>query len=139
MKYIVCVDWKAGYSSGFDYYPLKSDNILDAMEEAEQYINENVYLITVMEKQKGVKRVKCKLEPYIFSGFDYKLYAVPIKNDRNGINRKETFYTSDFVSLLKEHNGVFKKEPGTSEVKHIKWQERVYKDAYVCHEADILI
>ena len=26
MKYIVCVDWKAGYSSGFDYYPLKSDN-----------------------------------------------------------------------------------------------------------------
>ena len=34
MKYIVCVDWKAGYSSGFDYYPLKSDNILDAMEEA---------------------------------------------------------------------------------------------------------
>lgn len=58
MKYIVCVDWKAGYSSGFDYYPLKSDNILDAMEEAEQYINENVYLITVMEKQKGVKRVK---------------------------------------------------------------------------------
>ena len=36
-------------------------------------------------------------------------------------------------------NGVFKKEPGTSEVKHIKWQERVYKDAYVCHEADILI
>ena len=82
---------------------------------------------------------ECKLEPYIFSGFDYKLYAVPIKNDRNGINRKESFYTSDFVSLLKEHNGVFKKEPGTSEVKHIKWQERVYKDAYVCHEADILI
>ncbi len=82
---------------------------------------------------------ECKLEPYIFSGFDYKLYAVPIKNDRNGVNRKETFYTSDFVSLLKEHNGVFKKEPGTSEVKHIKWKERVYKDACVCHEADILI
>lgn len=66
MKYIVCVDWKAGYSSGFDYYPLKSDNILDAMEEAEQYINENVYLITVMEKQKGVKRVKgCPAEDLI--------------------------------------------------------------------------
>lgn len=77
---------------------------------------------------------ECKLEPYIFDEFDYKLYAAPV----NG-RAKRMFYTSDFVSLLKEHNGVFKKEPGTSEVKHIKWQERVYKDAYVCHEADILI
>lgn len=77
---------------------------------------------------------ECKLEPYIFDGFDYKLYAVPV----NG-RAKRMFYTSDFVSLLNEHNGVFKKESGTSEIKHIKWQERVYKDAYICHEADILI
>lgn len=77
---------------------------------------------------------ECKLEPYIFDGFDYKLYAAPV----NG-GAKRMFYTSDFVSLLKEHNGVFKKEPGTSEVRHIKWRERVYKDAYICHEADILI
>lgn len=26
-----------------------------------------------------------------------------------------------------------------SETKHIKWKECIYKDAYVCHEADILI
>lgn len=71
---------------------------------------------------------------YIFDGFDYKLYAVPV----NG-RAKRMFYTSDFISLLNEHNGVFKKESGTSEIKHIKWQERVYKDAYICHEADILI
>ena len=77
---------------------------------------------------------ECKLEPYIFDGFDYKLFALPV----NG-RAKRMFYTSDFVSLLKEHNGVFKKESGASEIKHIKWQERVYKDAYVCHEADILI
>ena len=78
---------------------------------------------------------ECKLEPYIFDGFDYKLYAVPI----DGTDRKRMFYTDDFVTLLNEHNMVFKKESGTSEIKHIKWQERVYKDAYICHEADILI
>lgn len=78
---------------------------------------------------------ECKLEPYDFDGFDYKLYAVPI----DGTDCKRTFYTDDFIAFLNEHNMVFKKEPGTSEIKHIKWQERVYKDAYVCHEADILI
>lgn len=78
---------------------------------------------------------ECKLEPYIFDGFDYKLYAVPV----DGLGRKRMFYTDDFVSLLNERNMVFKKEPGTSEIKHIKWQEPLYNSAYICHEADILI
>lgn len=77
---------------------------------------------------------ECKLEPYVFGGFDYKLYAAPVDG-----RAKRMFYTSDFVSLLNEHNGVFKKEPGTSEIKHIKQQEPLYNSAYICHEADILI
>lgn len=52
-KYITCLDYKASYAPlTLDYKVLNAANILDAMNEAEQYLDkEKVYLITVMERK----------------------------------------------------------------------------------------
>lgn len=52
-KYIACLDYKASYAPlTLDYKVLNAANILDAMNEAEQYLDkEKVYLITVMERK----------------------------------------------------------------------------------------
>lgn len=52
-KYIACLDYKASYSPlTLEYKVLNATNILDAMNEAERYLDkEKVYLITVMERK----------------------------------------------------------------------------------------
>ncbi len=52
-KYIACIDYKASYKPlTLEYKVLSATNILDAMNEAERYLDkEKVYLITVMERK----------------------------------------------------------------------------------------
>ena len=49
-QYVMIIDWMVEYKNGFTKTTLEADNLLDAMTEAEQYKDENVYLIKIAEK-----------------------------------------------------------------------------------------
>ena len=56
-KYIAAIDYKASYKSGFDFIQLESQNIVDAMEEADERIDmKNVYMISIAEKFGNIER-----------------------------------------------------------------------------------
>jgi hypothetical protein len=77
-KYIVCIDYKACYKPlTLEYAPLTDGNLLNAMVEAEGFMNENVYLITVME-QKSSKALKG------YKGHRAVTYADILTNRGNG-------------------------------------------------------
>ena len=64
-KYIVIIDYKASYKSGFDFVEMNAKNIIDAMEEANEIDMENVYMISIAEKEgKMVKDNECKKVNY---------------------------------------------------------------------------
>ena len=50
-KYIAVIDYKASYKSGFDFVELDAKDIVDAMEEANAINTENVYMISIAEKE----------------------------------------------------------------------------------------
>ena len=51
-EYIVAIDYRANYKPlTIDYKMLKAENLLDAMNEAEQYMDkETVYLLKIMKR-----------------------------------------------------------------------------------------
>lgn len=57
-KYIVVIDPKTTVCNGFCYKELTAKNVVDAMREAEQLIDETVYLIDIYEKQAGGDKEK---------------------------------------------------------------------------------
>lgn len=60
-KYIAVIDWNARTGKMFDHIELNAKNIVDAMNEAENYINEDVYMIFIAEKTGKVTKVDdCK-------------------------------------------------------------------------------
>ena len=50
LKYIIVIDYKASSDKSFRQVTLEAQNILDAMNEAEQHINDSVYLIVLAER-----------------------------------------------------------------------------------------
>lgn len=48
-EYVAYIDFKAGHSESIRYEKLHSDNVIDAMREAEAFFDEDVYLIDLME------------------------------------------------------------------------------------------
>lgn len=82
--------------------------------------------------------IECVLEPYKFSGFDYKLYAVPADPDLRPYFGRECFYTSDFHSLVKSGHIVEK----TSDNQHVELfhgMEHLCGAAYLIHEGEIIV
>ena len=82
--------------------------------------------------------IECKLEPYKFSGFNYKLYAVPADPDLRPYFERRRFYTSDFSSLVKSGHIVAK----TSDSQHVEMfrgMEHLYGAAYLIHEGEIIV
>lgn len=59
-EYIVAIDYRANYKPlTIDYKMLKAENLLDAMNEAEQYMDkETVYLLKVMKRSGAAHKVK---------------------------------------------------------------------------------
>lgn len=49
-KYMVSIDYRAGYRNAIDFQLLNADNIFEAMQEAEKLHDENVYLLRILEK-----------------------------------------------------------------------------------------
>ena len=58
--YIVAIDYRATYKPmTTDYKVLEADNLLDAMSEAESYLEaEKVYLLNIMQADKAGHKVK---------------------------------------------------------------------------------
>ena len=88
--------------------------------------------------------VECKLEPYVFDGFDFKLKAVPVNPIPPEYHNKfyfssRTFYTDDFIQLL-ECGNILKKENPDDFVEHHSEKEYIpsTNGIYIVHEYDIV-
>lgn len=87
--------------------------------------------------------VECKLEPYTFSEFNYKLYAVPVDVVHPEYNNlcftKKTYYTSDFLGLL-EDGFIVKKGSEDDFVEHHSIKEYIpnTNGMYIVHEYDTI-
>ncbi len=82
--------------------------------------------------------IECKLEPYEFSEFKYKLYAVPANPDLRPYFERRCFYTNDFRSLIKSGH-IVEKTCDTMCVKKFHGAEHLYGCAYLIHEGEMLV
>ena len=56
-KYIAIIDYKANVKNGFDHITLESKNLMDAMNEAEKLLTDDVYLVDIAEKSGKTEKV----------------------------------------------------------------------------------
>ena len=64
-KYIAIIDYKASLKKGFDHITLAAKNLLDAMNEAEKLLTDDVYLVDIAEKSGKTEKVDgCKVTPF---------------------------------------------------------------------------
>ena len=57
-RYIAVVDYMTDYKVGYGYKEIEAKNLIEAMNEALVLKNENVYLVSIFEKQKGEDKEK---------------------------------------------------------------------------------
>ena len=82
--------------------------------------------------------IECILEPYEFSGFNYKLYAVPADPDLRPYFERRRFYTSDFSSLVKSGH-IVEKTSDSQHVEMFRGMDHLYGAAYLIHEGEIIV
>lgn len=82
--------------------------------------------------------VECKLEPYEFDGFKYKLYTTPVDPDLRGVERHRCYYTCDFESMLKSGH-IIKKTSESQHIEKIEWIEPLCGAAYVHWSAEVIV
>ena len=82
--------------------------------------------------------VECVLEPYEFSGFDYKLYAVPVDPDLRPYFERRRFYSCDFRSLIKE-GYIVEKTSDDMRVVPMRGAEHLCGNAYLIHDFETII
>ena len=82
--------------------------------------------------------IECKLEPYEFSGFDYKLYAVPVDSDLRPYFERRCFYSCDFRSLIKS-GYIVEKTSDDMEVVPVRGAEHLCGNAYLIHDFETII
>ena len=84
-SYIVAIDYRATYKPmTTDYKVLEADNLLDAMSEAESYLDtEKVYLLIIMQADKAGHKVKG------MPGIRENTYIEQITNRGNGWHRTD--------------------------------------------------
>lgn len=54
-NYMVMIDWKTNYRSALDTEVLEAKTLIEAMDEATEYGNENTYLLAILEKGEAVE------------------------------------------------------------------------------------
>lgn len=82
--------------------------------------------------------IECELEPYEFSGFDYKLYAVPVNPDLRPYFERRRFYSSDFRSLIKD-GYIVEKTSDDMQVISVHAAEHLCGNAYLIHDFETII
>ena len=85
-----------------------------------------------------VHMIECKLEPYKFSGFEYKLYAVPIDPIQREVFARECYYTSDFHSLVQSGH-IVEKTSDDMRVVPVHAMEHLCGNAYLIHDFETII
>jgi hypothetical protein len=88
-SYIVAIDYRATYKPmTTDYKVLEADNLLDAMSEAESYLDtEKVYLLNIMQADKVGHKVKG------LPGIRENTYIDQITNRGNGWHRTDAAHS----------------------------------------------
>jgi hypothetical protein len=82
--------------------------------------------------------IECELEPYEFSGFDYKLYAVPVDPDLRPYFERRRFYSCDFHSLIEE-GYIVEKTSDDMRVVSVHAVEHLCGAAYLVHDFETII
>lgn len=83
--------------------------------------------------------VECELQPYEFSGFDYKVYAVPVHPADKLRFGKERYYSCDFESLIRSGHIIEKTSP-TMHIEMLRGIEPIPGTcAYLYHEGEIIV
>lgn len=82
--------------------------------------------------------VECKLEPYEFDGFKYKLYTIPVDPDLRGVERHRCYYTCDFESMLKSGD-IIEKTSESQHIEKIEWIGPLCGAAYIHGFAEVVV
>lgn len=82
--------------------------------------------------------IECELEPYEFSDFDYKLYAVPVDPNLRLCFERRRFYSNDFRSLIKSGH-VVEKTSDDMRVVPMRGAEHLCGSAYLIHDFETII
>lgn len=82
--------------------------------------------------------VECKLEPYEFDGFKYKLYTTPIDPNLRGVERHHCYYTCDFESML-ESGHIIEKTSESQHIEVIEWIKPICGAAYIHGFTEIVV
>ena len=82
--------------------------------------------------------IECILEPYEFSGFNYKLYAVPVDPIQREVFSRECYYSCDFHSLVKS-GLIVEKTSDDMKVVPMRAMEHLYGNAYLVHDFETII
>ena len=82
--------------------------------------------------------IECELEPYEFSGFDYKLYAVPADPELREVFGRECYYASDFSGSV-ESGHIVEKTSDDMRVVNMRGAEHLFGNAYLIHEFETII
>lgn len=98
----------------------------------------NYGFISVVCDSDETHMIECKLEPYEFSGFDYKLYAVPVDPDLRPYFERRRFYSCDFRSLVKE-GYIVEKTSDDMRVVPVHAMEHLCGGAYLIHDFETII
>ena len=82
--------------------------------------------------------IECKLEPYKFSGFNYKLYAVPVDPIQREVFSRKCYYSCDFHSLVKS-GYIVEKTSDDMKVVPMRAMEHLCGNAYLVHDFETII
>ena len=88
-RYIAVIDPKASIDSGFVIKALNSKNLIEAMTEASKLIDDETYLIDLMEKQPGNDKEKV-IYKHILRNRCYGWNAAEL--DTNSLNNIAFYY-----------------------------------------------
>lgn len=98
----------------------------------------NYGFISMVNASDEPHMIECKLEPYEFSGFDYKLYAVPVDSDLRPYFERRCFYSCDFRSLIKSGH-IVEKTSDDMKVVPVRGAEHLCGNAYLIHDFETII
>ena len=98
----------------------------------------NYGFISVVCDSDEAHMIECKLEPYGFSGFNYKLYAVPVDPELRKIFSRECYYTSDFSGSVNS-GYIVEKTSNDMRVVPVRGVEHLCGNAYLIHDFETII
>ena len=98
----------------------------------------NYGFISMVNASDEPHMIECKLEPYEFSGFDYKLYTVPVDSDLRPYFERRCFYSCDFRSLIKS-GYIVEKTSDDMKVVPMRGAEHLCGSAYLIHDFETII